>query len=209
MAASIANGWIIVCPLGAANKVDALGDSTLYIEFSDKKAPERPSDGTMRDTLASGWFVNAGPMDGFGAQPWYPYRNRIGRVAVLDPWSPESGRYLFDGLGQCAEFDVLKLDTSRCETLEGMFRGCSMMTQMYETDRFDTSRVKSVADMFLNCLSLKAVSIAGWDVSGIEEAEGMMAGCSAYVLASAGQSEFLKRVAGRASTEGIWRRSNG
>lgn len=80
MAASIANGWIIVCPLGAANKVDALGDSTLYIEFSDKKAPERPSDGTMRDTLASGWFVNAGPMDGFGAQPWYPYRNRIGRV---------------------------------------------------------------------------------------------------------------------------------
>lgn len=210
----IANGWIIVCPAEGEDNVDAIGDSTLYIEYSERKIkndgeenlPKRPNDGTVRGTLASGWFDNS-DIHSFGMQPWYPYRNRIGAVRVLDPWSPSNGKYLFDGLNNCREFDLLKLDASQCDSFEGMFRGCSSVTQLFDLDRLNTERVTNTSYMFLNCLSLRAVSIAGWDVSAVTETDHMLAGCSTYVLASDGQVAFLDRITPSTAESGIWRRT--
>ncbi|WP_079989119.1 BspA family leucine-rich repeat surface protein [Collinsella ihumii] len=214
MVMSVANGWIIVCPADSEDDVDAIGDSTLYIEYSEHRIkndgtenlPKRPSDGTVRGTLASGWFGSS-DIHSFGAQPWYPYRNRIGAVRILDVWLPDNGKYLFDGLNNCREFDLLKLDTAQCDSFEGMFRGCSSVTQLFDLDRLNTERVTNTSYMFLNCLSLRAVSIAGWDVSAITETDHMLAGCSTYVLASKGQSSLLDRVAPGTSESGIWRRA--
>lgn len=106
---ALANGWVIACPKDCAGDSDALGDCTLYIEYFKRikdvpgkkdNTPGRPNNGEVRDTLASGWFDDAGQVDEFGKQPWYSYRNRIREVVVLDTWAPESGRYLFDGLTQ-------------------------------------------------------------------------------------------------------------
>lgn len=210
---SAANGWIIVCPVGSENSKDAIGDSTLYIEYTERKIksdgeenlPKRPSDGTVRGTLASGWFDDS-PINLFGAQPWYPYRNRIGAVRVLDAWLPGDGAYLFDGLNNCREFDLLKLNTSQCGSFEGMFRGCSSVVQLFDLDRFYTKHVTNTSYMFLNCLKLRAVSIAGWDVSSITETDRMLAGCSTYVLASDAQSAFLDRITSGTAESGIWRR---
>lgn len=209
-----ANGWIIVCPANAENNSDAIGDCTLYIKYSARKIksngeqnlPKRPNDGTVRGTVASGWFEDA-DIFSFGMQPWYPYRNRIGSVCVLDAWTPNNGKYLFDGLNNCAEFDLLKLDTSKCKSFEGMFRGCSSVMQLLDIDRLDTENVVDVSYMFLNCLALRAVSIAGWNVSSIEKADHMLSGCSTYVLASDEQSAFLNRVSSNAAESGIWRRT--
>ena len=42
-----------------------------------------------------------------------------------------------------------------------MFRGCSSVTELFDLDRLDTSNVENTSYMFLNCLTLKAVSILG------------------------------------------------
>ena len=141
--------------------------------------------------------------DEFGKQPWYSYRNRIREVVVLDTWDPESGRYLFDGLTQS---DLSKLDTSDCTTLEGMFRGCSSVTELFDLDRLDTSNVENTSYMFLNCLTLKAVSILGWEASGITDVDQMLSGCSTYILATEEQREFLNKITG-STQHGIWTRN--
>lgn len=210
---SLANGWIIVCPAGKEGDTEAAGDSTLYIEYTERglrkdgteNTPRRPS-GKDQATLASAWF-DEGDITSFGSQPWYPYRNRIGAVRVLDVWTPGSGKYLFDGLNNCREFDLLKLDTSQCDSFEGMFRGCSSVAQLFDLDRLNTEKVVNTSYMFLNCLALRAVSIAGWDVSVISETDHMLSGCSTYVLASDQQTAFLNRITSSTAESGIWRRA--
>lgn len=213
----MAIGWIIVCPLGESGEADAMGDSTLYIESAVRKKlknggenlPPRPSDGTKRDTVASGWLDDENNITEFASQPWYPYRNRIGHVEILNPWTPKNGKYLFDGLGNCKEFDLLKLDTSACRSFEGMFRGCSSVTQLLDLDRFDTSNVESVSHMFLNCLELRAISVVGWDVSSIENCDHMLAGCTPYVLSSEAQRSLVEKVVSVNGDTGTWRRPIG
>ena len=212
---ALANGWIIACPEECADYTDALGDSTLYIEYTKRtkgvkgkkdNMPSRPNNGEVRDTLASGWFELDTKTDTFASQPWYPYRNRIGEVVVLDTWAPKSGKYLFDGLSQCKKFDLLKLNTSDCTTLEGMFRGCSSVTELFDLDRLDTSNVESTSQMFLNCLALKAVSISGWETDKITDVDQMLGGCSTYILANEEQREFLNKITG-STQHGIWTRN--
>lgn len=211
----MANGWIVVCPRGCEEDVDAQGDCVLYVEYTERKqrkggavnSPARPNDGTVRGTVASGWFEDADDMGSFGGQPWYQHRTRIGRVIVLDPWQPDDGRYLFDGLSNCREFNLLQMDTSRCSSFAGMFRGCSSVTQLLDLDRLDTSGVTDVSAMFMNCLALRAVSVAGWDTSKISKVGYMLSGCSSYVLASDDQKRFLDEVASGTAETGIWRRA--
>lgn len=212
-----ANGWIIVCPAGHAGDAGTRGDCTLYVERSERKLisrgteenlPKRPNDGTQRDTVASGWFEDDGGFPEFSSQPWYPFRERIGSVCVSDRWAPKSCRYLFDGLTSCERFDLVGLDTSRSESLEGMFRGCASVDQLLDIDRFDTSHVRSVAYMFMNCLKLRAVSVAGWNTSGIGDASHMFSGCSPYVLADDGQEAFLSKIVGSSGSHGSWFRAS-
>lgn len=186
-------------------------DLTLYIEFSDRKEgnlPKRPNDGTRRETVASGWFDEAPEMNQFASQPWYNYRDRIERVEVLHPWAPENAKYLFDGLTSCQEFNLLKLDTSQCTSFEGMFRGCSSVSQLFDLGRLDTSMVTDTSQMFMNCLALRTINISGWDVSNIRESSGMLSGCTTFVLANDSQEPFLDKVASKLGEGGIWRRTN-
>lgn len=214
---SEANGWILVCGFGKEGDSEAIGDSTLYIEFTQQRKgedgvenlPKRPNDGTVRATVASGWFANDDGFPEFGKQPWYDLRNRIGKVVIVDAWSPKSCRYLFDGLRNCREFDLLNLDTSRADSLEGMFRGCASLGDMLDADRFDVSRVEDVSFMFMNCLCLRAVSIAGWDTGKVTSYEGMFSGCKPYVLADKSQEAFLSKVTHKDTSEGVWSKAIG
>lgn len=213
-----ANAWIIVCPQGAEQDVDALGDSVLFIEYSQRKrkrdgssnSPARPNNKKVpgiRGTVASGWLDEAGDMTEFSNQPWYQYRKRIGMVIVQDYWTPDSCKYLFDGLQYCKEFDLGKLDTSQATSMEGMFRGCTSVMQLFDADRFNVSNVTSTVDMFMNCLALRAVSLNGWETDQIKETDGMFAGTTAYVLADEKQEAFLSKICPFRTSNGIWVRA--
>lgn len=209
-----ANGWIIVCPQGQEEADWATGDSVLYIEHTERKTrkdgsenlPARPTSGSVRGTVACGWF-DGGDIHSFASQPWYRHRHRIGRVEVLDPWRPDDGALLFDGLGHCREFDITRIDTSACTSFEGMFRGCTSVVQLMDLDRFDTSNLRDVSSMFMNCLALRVASIAGWDVSRIERHDHMLYGCPAYVLAEDSQEGFLGQIVPSSAMQGVWRRA--
>jgi surface protein len=206
-----ANGWLVVCALGKKDDADAQGDCTLYIEFTKRKLdnlPKRPNDGTKRDTVASGWFDDDAGFPEFGMQPWYPWRERIGRVIVLDNWVPKSCRYLFDGLNYCVRFDLLGLDTSRANSFGGMFRGCSSVEQLLDADRFNTSNVEDMSYMFMNCLKLRAVSMVGWNTLKVTNVEYMFSGCEPYVLVEESQTAFLDEVV-HSTVHGVWSRAVG
>ena len=206
-----ANGWLVVCALGKKDDADAQGDCTLYIEFTKRKLdnlPKRPNDGTKRDTVASGWFDDDAGFPEFGMQPWYPWRERIGRVIVLDNWVPKSCRYLFDGLNYCVRFDLLGLDTSRANSFGGMFRGCSSVEQLLDADRFNTSNVEDMSYMFMNCLKLRAVSMVGWNTLMVTFVEYMFSGCEPYVLVEESQTAFLDEVV-HSTVHGVWSRAVG
>ena len=205
------NGWLVVCALGKKDDADAQGDCTLYIEFTKRKLdnlPKRPNDGTKRDTVASGWFDDDAGFPEFGMQPWYPWRERIGRVIVLDNWVPKSCRYLFDGLNYCVRFDLLGLDTSRANSFGGMFRGCSSVEQLLDADRFNTSNVEDMSYMFMNCLKLRAVSMVGWNTLKVTNVEYMFSGCEPYVLVEESQTAFLDEVV-HSTVHGVWSRAVG
>ena len=206
-----ANGWLVVCALGKKDDADAQGDCTLYIEFTKRKLdnlPKRPNDGTKRDTVASGWFDDDAGFPEFGMQPWYPWRERIGRVIVLDNWVPKSCRYLFDGLNYCVRFDLLGLDTSRANSFGGMFRGCSSVEQLLDADRFNTSNVEDMSYMFMNCLKLRAVSMVGWNTLKVTNVEYMFSGCEPYVLVEESQTAFLDEVV-HSTVHWVWSRAVG
>lgn len=210
-----ANGWIIV-EEPSRKALLGKGDCVLYIESGERKTlkstgednlPPRPNVGSVRKTVVSGWFDDDSGFPEFSQQPWYEWRERIGKVAVLDnDWHPTSCRFLFDGLTNCEEFDLLNLDTSKSGSLCGMFRGCSSVKELLDIDRFETSLVVDSSYMFLNCLKLRAVSISSWDTSHIENVEQMLAGCSAYVLADEEQLPFLNRITSTQARNGVWRK---
>ena len=141
-------------------------------------------------------------------QPWYPWRERIGRVIVLDNWVPKSCRYLFDGLNYCVRFDLLGLDTSRANSFGGMFRGCSSVEQLLDADRFNTSNVEDMSYMFMNCLKLRAVSMVGWNTLKVTNVEYMFSGCEPYVLVEESQTAFLDEVV-HSTVHGVWSRAVG
>lgn len=209
-----ANGWILVSEPSKRDSGE-VGDCVLYIEHTERKVkrdgtvnqPKRPSDGSVRETVASGWFEDDGGFPEFAGQPWYGLRERIGRVVVLDHWRPLSCRYLFDGLTNCKELELLNLDTSMCTDFHGMFRGCTSVRQLLDLDRLDTSKVMDYSYMFLNCLSLRAVSIAGWKVIDGASTDHMLSGCSAYVIASDEQDGLLDAIAPAALGKGIWHKT--
>lgn len=87
-----------------------------------------------------------------------------------------------------------------------MFRGRSSVTELFDLDRLDASNVENTSYMFLNCLTLKAVSILGWEASGITDVDQMLSGCSTYILATEEQREFLNKITG-STQHGIWTRN--
>ena len=80
------------------------------------------------------------------------------------------------------------------------------VTELFDLDRLDTSNVENTSYMFLNCLTLKAVSILGWEASGITDVGQMLSGCSTYILATEEQREFLNKITG-STQHGIWTRN--
>ena len=78
--------------------------------------------------------------------------------------------------------------------------------ELFDLDRLDASNVENTSYMFLNCLTLKAVSILGWEASGITDVDQMLSGCSTYILATEEQREFLNKITG-STQHGIWTRN--
>lgn len=142
----------------------------------------------------------------------FDYRQLVGKVVVADHWAPSSCAELFDGMTYLTNASLLGLDTSRATSLRAMFRGCTSLRYMVETDRFDTSSVMDISEMFFNCLSLRVVSMHGWDISNVTNMSRMYENSPTYALWDTANVTRLREVApdsfAGGFSEGYWLKSS-
>lgn len=142
----------------------------------------------------------------------FDYRQLIGCVRVKDHWAPTSCAYLFDGLTYLTEASLLYLDTSRATSMKAMFRGCSSLEYMLDSDRFSTGSVEDYSMMFMNCNKLRVASMSGWELRPSANMENMFENSGAYALWDQDNAETLRsigiqKIFGTGCSEGAWFRS--
>jgi len=200
----VANRWVIIDDELEGGKVDVSNEPA----WDGHKAPYKLflQRWTKKTTTDGGWkIIASGPLSGegypeFSAQPWYrnpekielgrdpasneeyDYRQLIGKVVVVNNYAPKNCAYLFDGLENCAEFDLRKLDFSHATSMECMFRGCTSVRYLMDIGRIDTSHVTSMHGTFFGCGLLKAVDMLGWDISSLKTASSMFENSPAFAL---------------------------
>lgn len=86
---------------------------------------------------------------------------------------------LFEGFEALERIDVSGLDTTRVRDLSGLFYGCGSLRRIEGIGGWDTTHVRTMADAFAGCRSIGDLSpIADWDTSQVRTMSGMFQGCS-------------------------------
>lgn len=68
-------------------------------------------------------------------------------------------------------------DVSKVSDMSGMFRGCSLLTEIDLSD-WNTASLESISSMFMGDTKLTSVDLTGWDASNIKEMNGLFSNCS-------------------------------
>ena len=74
--------------------------------------------------------------------------------------------------------DLSAWDVSKCNTMVGMFNGCSKLEHIGDISKWDTSACRSLSYMFFGCASLTSLDLSGWDTSKVTIAPYLFTGCS-------------------------------
>lgn len=83
----------------------------------------------------------------------------------------------FGGFSILAEIKGLQyLNTSEVTTMNGMFSGCSRITNL-DLSHFNTSKVTDMTAMFISCINLKEINLLSFDTSNVASMGLMFSGC--------------------------------
>ena len=98
----------------------------------------------------------------------------------------------FGGLNELAEIKGLQyLDTSEGTTMQGMFSGCSSITNL-DLSHFNTSKVTNMNAMFISCISLKEINLLSFDTSNVTTMGVMFSGCNSLETINLGSFNTKK-----------------
>ena len=114
------------------------------------------------------------------------YRGAITSVKVVSGtvYLPEDSSEIF-ALGEdygrgistkLEELDLRGFNTSRVKNMERMFVNCSKLTEL-DLSNFNTSKVTNLRGMFLNCKSLTRLNLRSFDTSKVTNMESMFYRC--------------------------------
>ena len=90
---------------------------------------------------------------------------------------------MFSGCNSLKELDLSNFDTSKVINMHAMFSGNIHsstpmdLEKIVFSSKFNTSRVESMTDMFLNCYKLTKLDLSMFDTSNVTIMYGMFAGC--------------------------------
>ena len=91
-------------------------------------------------------------------------------------YAPKNSLDLFRNMNQLVSINAEKLDVSRVETMENMFRSTALKT--VNVTGWDVSSVTNMYGTFLNCTSLESiVGLETWDVSGVTTTNRLFSQC--------------------------------
>ena len=110
--------------------------------------------------------------------PWTEYCCDITSVSVKDNISPLSTAGWFYCLSTCDSFDLEKLDTSKVKNMAAMFLECTEMTTL-DLSGWDTTNVTNMSYMFCNCESLTSVgNLNEWNTGNVYYMQGLFCNCA-------------------------------
>lgn len=113
--------------------------------------------------------------------PWKSKADSVESVQVVDRGiAPRSMRCWFFRFGKLKKCDLMRLDTSKVESMQSAFALCESLTSL-DLSGFDTSNVKNMTTMFASCTSLKSLVISNFDTSKVSQIEAMFQHCESLV----------------------------
>ena len=86
----------------------------------------------------------------------------IQRVLILDTSNLTTMDYMFDGCALLTEVNCTSWNTSNVTSLLGLFRGCSMLTNLRNIGNIDTSKVTIFKEAFYACNQLATLHLTNW-----------------------------------------------
>ena len=86
--------------------------------------------------------------------------------------------YNVDSDYELTSADLSLLDTSAATEASYMFQGCSKLSTITGTEKWDTRNITSFSQMFEGCKALTKVDVSNWDVSKSESFKYMLYHCS-------------------------------
>ncbi|MCF0260556.1 MAG: InlB B-repeat-containing protein [Erysipelotrichaceae bacterium] len=112
-----------------------------------------------------------------------PSRNWVNEIRVVptEEYSklilPMDPMRMFSDFMNLKKVDTAAFDTSRVETMYGMFCNDESLESI-DLSGFDTSRLLDTGRMFKNCTSLKEVNFSGFDTTHIESVYALFQNCT-------------------------------
>ena len=97
-------------------------------------------------------------------------------LSSKDIFANENCTYMFAGYARANEILFNNFNTSRVETMNGMFFRSSF--DSLNLAGFDTSNVTNMGMMFRGCISLERIVLSGWSTSNVTVMGNMFYGCS-------------------------------
>mgnify|MGYP000939644873 FL=1 len=88
----------------------------------------------------------------------------------------ESLRGVFRNCSSLVSLAVADWDTAQTTDMCKMFMGCSSLASL-DLSAWDTSRVRDMSRMFDWCCSLPSLDVSGWNLSGVECVGEMFSSC--------------------------------
>ena len=110
---------------------------------------------------------------------------------------------MFKGCEKLEEIDVSKWDVSNVEDFSSLFKGCkrfkgvervdwsnNILTNMPNLDAWATTKAKSMANMFKDCVNIQELNLSNFDLRNVENASGMFQNCYGLQRIVCGEHTF-------------------
>lgn len=104
---------------------------------------------------------------------WLANALDVHTVKFVDAVKPSNTADWFNGMSNCTDLDLTKLDTSNVTDMNHMFYGCALLTDL-DLSSFDTSKVEDMSSMFDSCVRLESLNIGSFDLSSITDSAKML-----------------------------------
>ena len=134
------------------------------------------NDGRMEEKTGTPYLLNIGTEE----PEWLEHSSGIFKVVFDKSFAtarPISFYNWFSGFSILAEIKGLQyLNTSEVTTMNGMFSGCSRITNL-DLSHFNTSKVTDMTAMFISCINLKEINLLSFDTSNVASMGLMFSRC--------------------------------
>lgn len=123
--------------------------------------------------------------------PWFNRGSNITSISVIDNGiKPKQMVSWFQGLHNCRQFNLARLDMSCCKNLFRLFMNCTT-TESIDMSGWDTSLTENMSGMFYNCSKLKSINLTNLNTKNVKTMQCMFLGCESLTELKLDNKRFI------------------